>query len=184
LFEKLRVLVMKVILGWSLIVVLGAVLLVNALFMLASPRAWFRLPRWIGVQGSLTEEKYGSGWGGIQVRLTGGISLGFIAWVLYHSLVPQPLPREKELVLVLSIVACCIVALVAVHATINAAFMLASPHAWFRLPGWLRAQIPLSKEKYASGWRGILVRLAGATMLAVIVWVLYGSFIKRWLGNP
>ncbi len=175
---------MKIILGWSLLIILGVVLLLNAIFMLASPRAWFRLPRWIGVQGSLTEEKYASGWGGIQVRLTGGVWLGFIAWVLYHSLVRQPLPREKELVLALSTVAWCIVAIVGLHMTINAAYMLASPSAWFRLPGWLRAQIPLSEEKYASGWRGILVRLAGATMLAVIVLILYGSFIKRWLHSP
>ena len=95
---------MKIILGWSLIVVLGTVMFVNALFMLVSPRAWFRLPSWIGVRGTLTEEKYASGWGGIQVRSVGAISLGFIAWVLYHSLIRQPLPRENELVLMLSII--------------------------------------------------------------------------------
>jgi hypothetical protein len=184
LFEKSRVLLMKVILGWSFIVVLGAVLLVNALFMLASPRAWFRLPRWVGAQGSLTQEKYASGWGGMQVRLAGAVMLGFIAWVLYHSLARQPLPKEKELVLTLSIIGWCIVALVGVHMAVNAAFMLASPRAWFRLPGWLRAQAPLTEQKYATGWGGILVRLAGAVMLVALGWVLYGSFVKRWLGNP
>ena len=42
---------------------LGAVVFVNALFMLASPRAWFRLPGWIRAQGTLTEGKYATGWG-------------------------------------------------------------------------------------------------------------------------
>ena len=175
---------MKTVLGWGLLIILGAVLLVNALFMLISPKTWFRLPRWTGVQGSLTEEKYSTGWGAIQVRVTGGIWLGFIAWVLYHSLVRQPLPREKELVLVLSIVGWSIVALVALHLAINAAYMLASPRAWFRLPSWLRAEIPLSEQKYTSGLGSILVRLAGAALLAVVSWVLYGSFIRRWLAHP
>ena len=67
---------------------------------------------------------------------------------------------------------------------VNALFMLASPRAWFRLPGWLRAQAPLTEQKYATGWGGILVRLAGAVMLVALGWVLYGSFVKRWLGNP
>jgi hypothetical protein len=175
---------MKIVLGWSLIVVLGLALSVNALFMLVSPKAWFRLPRWIGAQGSLTEEKYASGWGGIQVRLMGGIWLGFIGWVLYHSLIRQPLPKEKELVLMLSIIGWSVVAIVAVHLSINAAFMLASPRAWFRLPSWLRAQVPLSEQKYTNGLGSILVRLTGAALLAVLSWVLYGSLIRGWLANP
>ena len=59
---------------------------VNALFMLASPKAWFRLPHWIRAQGTLTEEKYGSGWGAITVRLGGAVMLTVIGWVLYDSL--------------------------------------------------------------------------------------------------
>ena len=175
---------MKIILGWSLIVVLGAVMFVNAIFMLVSPRTWFRLPSWIGVRGTLTEEKYSSGWGGIQVRSAGAISLGFIAWVLYHSLIRQPLPRENELVLMLSIIGWSVVAIVAVHLSINAAFMLASPRAWFRLPSWLRAQVPLSEQKCSIGLGSILVRLLGAALLVVLSWVLYDSLVKRWLGNP
>lgn len=34
----------------------------------------------------------------------------------------------------------CIAVLVGLVMTINAAFMLASPRSWFRLPGWLTAQ--------------------------------------------
>lgn len=168
----------KPILGWSVIVFLGAVLFVNALFMLASPKAWFRLPSWIRAQGSLTEDKWASGWGATQVRSAGAILLGFIAWVLYHSLVTQPLPKEQELMLILSVIGRGIVALVGIHLAINAAFMFASPRGWFHLPRWLRAQVPLTEQKYASGWRGILLRLTGAILLAVVGWLIYVLAIK------
>ena len=168
----------KPILGWSLIVFLGAVLFANALFMLVSPKAWFRLPSWIRAQGSSSADKDASGWRGFETRLTGAISLGFIAWVLYHSLVRQPLPKEKELVLILSIIGWCIVALVGIHLAINAAFMLASPRAWFHLPRWLRAQVPLTEQKYASGRGAILLRLTGATLLVVVFSVIYNIVIK------
>jgi hypothetical protein len=85
--EELWVLRMKIILGWSIVLVVGAVAFVNALFMLASPRAWFRLPGWVRAQGTLTEQKYASGWGGVTVRIAGAIILAVIAWVLYDSLV-------------------------------------------------------------------------------------------------
>lgn len=74
------------ILGWLVIGVIGVGLVVNGLFMLLSPRAWFRLPDWISFRGSLTEKLYGSGWGAIQVRLLGAIFVGVVAWVLYDSL--------------------------------------------------------------------------------------------------
>jgi hypothetical protein len=78
---------MKIILGWSMVAIIGAVVFVNALFMLASPTAWFRLPGWIRAQGTLTEEKYATGWGAISVRLTGAVMLAVIAWVLYDLFV-------------------------------------------------------------------------------------------------
>jgi len=78
---------MKIILGWSIVFIVGAVMFVNALFMFASPRAWFRLPRWVRAQGTLTEEKYASGWGGITVRLAGAGMLAVIVWVLYDSFI-------------------------------------------------------------------------------------------------
>ena len=80
---------MKTILGWTIVVVVGAVMFVNALFMLASPRAWFRLPNWIRAQGTLTEEKYATGWGGMTVRLGGAVMLTVIVWVLYDSLISR-----------------------------------------------------------------------------------------------
>ncbi len=74
------------VLGLSIAAVVGAVVVINAFFMLVSPKAWFRLPGWILAKGTLTEKRFASGWGAIEVRLTGAIMLGTILWVLYHSL--------------------------------------------------------------------------------------------------
>ena len=74
------------IMGWCVVAIVGVVAVINAAFMLASPRVWFRLPEWIRMQGSLSQNKYADGWGAIQVRLTGAVILLVIAWVLYDSL--------------------------------------------------------------------------------------------------
>jgi hypothetical protein len=58
----------------------------NGLIMLISPRVWFNLPFWIRASGGLSKEKYGSGWGAIQIRLLGAIFLGIVLWFLYSSL--------------------------------------------------------------------------------------------------
>jgi hypothetical protein len=74
------------IVGWSIAILVGLLMTINSAFMLASPRAWFRLPGWLRAQGSLAEDKYASGWGAIQIRVTGAIILAVIAWVLYDML--------------------------------------------------------------------------------------------------
>jgi hypothetical protein len=74
------------VLGWAVVVLLGALAVVNAAFMLVSPKAWFRLPGWILLKGTLTEWKYGRGLGAIEVRITGALMLGTIAWILYDAL--------------------------------------------------------------------------------------------------
>lgn len=79
----------------------------------------------------------------------------------------------------LRIVGLCIAILVGVVMTINAAFMLASPRSWFRLPAWIRAQGSLIEDKYGSGWGAIQIRVTGALILAAITWVLYDMFLKR-----
>lgn len=71
------------IIGRIIAAIVGLLMLINALFMLASPRAWFRLPSWLRANGPMTEEKYGSGWGAIQVQLAGAIMIGVLVWVIY-----------------------------------------------------------------------------------------------------
>ena len=72
--------------GACIAIVVGAVMAINAAFMLASPRAWFRLPGWLRAQGSLVADKYYAGWGAIQIRVTGALILAAIAWVLYDMI--------------------------------------------------------------------------------------------------
>ena len=59
---------------------------------------------------------------------------------------------------------------------INGVFMLASPAAWSRLPGWLRAQGTLTED---GRWRAVYVRVTGALILAGIGWVLYEFLLER-----
>ena len=49
---------LRVTVGWTISVIVAIVMLVKAAFMVASPRAWFRLPGWVRAQGTLTERKF------------------------------------------------------------------------------------------------------------------------------
>jgi hypothetical protein len=64
-------------------------------------------------------------------------------------------------------------ALVVIVMTINASFMMISPRAWFRLPGWLRAQGSLAEERYSAGGGALQLRVAGVLILASLAWVGY-----------
>jgi hypothetical protein len=68
------------------LILLGAVLAFNGAMMLLAPRHWFRLPTWLGFQGTLTEKRYGGG-GAISVRLTGAAFLAAIGWVVYGAFI-------------------------------------------------------------------------------------------------
>jgi len=65
---------------------LALLLIINGSFMLVSPRTWFRLPTWLSARGSLTEEKYSTGWGALEVRLTGAAFLAVVVWVIYRMI--------------------------------------------------------------------------------------------------
>jgi hypothetical protein len=58
---------------------IGLVWTSNAFLMLLSPRSWFRLARWTGVQGS-------HGRNSIAVRMLGALFLGVFAWISYDML--------------------------------------------------------------------------------------------------
>ena len=77
---------MRQILGWIAGAVLFGGLLINALFMLISPRAWFRLREWFPTRSSsMTEERYGTGPGSdMKTRIGGAVMLAGILYVLYE----------------------------------------------------------------------------------------------------
>ena len=64
----------------------GAFLLANGLVMLISPQAWFRLPKWLGLHGSLTRERYSSGNAQIVVRILGAVFVAAVVWVVHDLL--------------------------------------------------------------------------------------------------
>lgn len=74
---------MAQIIGLTVAIVVGLVMVINASYMLVSPRRWFGLPTWLRAQGTMRGDQYASGWGAVQVRLGGALVLGAIAWVLY-----------------------------------------------------------------------------------------------------
>lgn len=71
---------------WASLGTTVVVMLVNAFYMVVSPKTWFRLPRWLGLQGVLTPERYSSSWGGLQVRILGMIIIGTAGWITYELL--------------------------------------------------------------------------------------------------
>ena len=62
----------------------GIYLLVNGMFMLVSPRAWFRLPYWLSAIGSLREGKHSGGRGAVKVRAGGAAILVLLAWAIHQ----------------------------------------------------------------------------------------------------
>ena len=71
---------------WSALAIMMTIMIVNGLYMLVSPTAWFALPGWLRLNGVMSAKKYGTGWGAIQVRVLGGIVLGTILWMAFSLL--------------------------------------------------------------------------------------------------
>ena len=70
------------------------------------------------------------------------------------------------------------VVFVAVGFLINGCFMLISPKAWFRLPGWLAARGSLSEARYSSGPPSMQMRIAGAVFVGLPIWCLMDFFLR------
>jgi uncharacterized membrane protein len=71
--------------GCYYVVTILAVMVVNGALMLASPRTWARLPRWLRAEG-LPGERIPPAWAAIQIQATGATILAAIGWVLYETL--------------------------------------------------------------------------------------------------
>jgi hypothetical protein len=74
---------MSRIVGVVIAITFAVFWITNALFMLISPKSWFRLPSWLRGSRKMTEEEYGSGWGAVDVQTLGAIFLGAAVYVLY-----------------------------------------------------------------------------------------------------
>jgi hypothetical protein len=59
---------------------------INYFYMIFSPTSWFALPNWLRLQGVLTIERYGKGWGAIQIRILSAIISATISWVGFDML--------------------------------------------------------------------------------------------------
>jgi hypothetical protein len=59
---------------------------------------------------------------------------------------------------------------------INCVFMLISPIAWFRLPGWIGFHGTMTGAKYGTRAVRFQVRVLGAIGLGYVFWGLYGFF--------
>jgi hypothetical protein len=151
---------------------------INGVYMLVSPRAWFRLPAWFRFQGSLRPDRYSSGWGAIQVRLLGFAFVALLLWVAFSMIGIDPhirqvfakaqwLPRSGILVGRLALI------VVGLYGALNAAYMLISPRAWFRLPAWLRVSTALSLGQHSAVLEAVSVRLTGLLMFVALVVIAF-----------
>jgi hypothetical protein len=75
------------ILGWLIFGVVILVISSNALYMLFSPQAWFRLRPWIRATGTLKARNYATAGRAIELRFIGAVLLAVIGWILFDLLV-------------------------------------------------------------------------------------------------
>lgn len=81
---------MKQLIGIVCFIVVAVAVVSNGVLMLVSPRLWFRAPHWARLSGGLSEAKYSSGWGAIQIRLLGACFLAIMIWFLHGCIVGRP----------------------------------------------------------------------------------------------
>ncbi len=164
---------MRTILGSAVVAYVVVMLLVNATFMAFSPKRWFRLPKWIRATGPLTERNNSSGWGGVQVRLTGLLILAGFTWLICNAFIgPIRVPGIHTLRFGFVVTA-------GVLALVNGLFMVVSPLAWLRLPRWMGEKPSMTEEEYGHGPRAAFIRVSGAILLLVTVWAVHDLMTIR-----
>jgi len=58
--------------------------LINGLPMIVSPRAWYRLPRWLRISwSSLGKEQSSSKWSAIRLRIIGFLIIAIATWIIF-----------------------------------------------------------------------------------------------------
>jgi hypothetical protein len=70
--------------GWVAASLVGFMFTFNGIVMVVSPRTWFRLPSWFAGRGTMTERKYSTRNGSLQVRVLGAIFVAAVAYLLIN----------------------------------------------------------------------------------------------------
>lgn len=73
--------------GWVIAAWVLAMILINGITMLTSPRMWFRLPAWVRANGRFKEEDCNNRAQSLSIRALGGIAtiiaIVFLAVILF-----------------------------------------------------------------------------------------------------
>jgi hypothetical protein len=165
--------IFKVFLAVFLTYWLGA-LFISGLFMLISPRAWLRLPRWLGVKPSEAKitsrvvEEYTSSSGAVSTRLMGASIVGLIAYMLgsFFSAHNRATAASRPLIALLVYLMFILAA--------NGIFMFISPQRWSQRPWRLWARDARNERAIANKW---VTRAAGAIYLLIAIFTV-GSFFS------
>lgn len=166
------------------ITILGGMLLgilINATFMLISPRAWAHLPRWLRFAGRVPASQHTSAWGRLELRLGGAATLGILA-LLFQAMIISHIPASRASHLkgithahawqALSRffgsrwLALSLALLMGASLAINGVFMLIWPQRWFSLPSWIRGRRGFAERILRSSNGTVLLRCSGALLLA------------------
>ncbi len=71
---------------WFVFAATLLLVMVNAVYMLLSPKAWFALPKWLGLHGVVTPERYGDRGGAIMIRMLGALTIAALFWIAWREL--------------------------------------------------------------------------------------------------
>src|SRR5580658_971447 len=66
-------------LGWTFAILTLVMMATNGVLMLFSPKLWFRLPGWIRANARFENGKDSFGFGAVQIRILGGVTLLVLA---------------------------------------------------------------------------------------------------------
>jgi len=161
------------VLGVAFFAVTLILVLVNGLAMPISPRRFFSLPSWVRAQGSLTRERYTSGWGGLQLRILGGVFVAGVVWFAL-ALFGFHTPMSVKVFSSSGIPGRMTLAISMIAVFVYGGTMLILPRWFVSLPTWLRGSLP--PEIYTSRAGALAIRILGGAFVATVVWFAVSFF--------
>ena len=69
--------------AWVVFAIIGGVVLINALCMLVSPRAWYSLPGWLRLRGPNARELQEDRWSPLLLRVLGAVMVAAVGCVAF-----------------------------------------------------------------------------------------------------